>query len=126
MKPQSCGIPSDIAVDTASRPHYNAPARVGYRLTPFLAAEQGPAYAAYTSISILSACGDAVPAPSCPFLGEAATPQPPLISSPAGGATPSSALIPCLQCSCTLAPPASDAIATAAHACVQGHAPVPC
>ena len=105
----SC-IASDSAVDTVSRPPYNAPARLGSWLTLSLVAEQEPTYAAHASRTILSASGAAVPPRSGPFCGEAATPQSPLISSPAGEASPAFALILCLQRSYLLAQPASDAI----------------
>ena len=124
--PERCRPSSDNAVDTTCRPHYNAPARLGYWLILSLVAEQGPTYAAHASLAIRSASAAAVPLCSRPFLREAATPQSYLISSPAGGASPASARILYLQRSCTLAPPASDAIVTAAHACVLDHASVPC
>src|SRR5712692_2320843 len=116
-KPALPGTSSAIAVDVACRSPYNAPARLGYWLTPSLVAEYEPAYAAHVYLPIFSASSAAMPPRSSPFRWEAATPQARLISSPAGGALPSSALLLCLQRSYLLAPPASDAIVTAAHVC---------
>jgi hypothetical protein len=65
---------SDVAVDTACRPHYNAPARLGYWLTLSLVAEYEPAFAAHISCAILSTSGEAVPLLSGPFREEAPTP----------------------------------------------------
>ena len=100
--PRSQAPASNIAVDVACRSPYNAPARLGYWLTLSLVAEYEPAYTAHVSLAILSTFSAVVPPLSGPFREEAATPQSRLISSPAGGASPSSALIPYSQRSCTL------------------------
>src|SRR5262245_6172068 len=95
--PRSQASASHIAVDAACRSHYNAPARLECWLIPSLVAEYELTYAAHISLAILSTSSTIVPPLSGPFRREAATPQSCLISSPAGGASPSSALIPSLS-----------------------------
>src|SRR6266545_4670230 len=88
---------SEIAVDTASRPHYNTPAYRRSRLRTSRLTDQGFAYAQRAGLLIRTASRDDVPPRSHPFFGEATTPDPPLISSPGGGASPYSTLMPGLQ-----------------------------
>src|SRR6266511_3953825 len=91
------GHPSEIAVDTASRPHYNTPAYRRSRLCTFRLTDQGFAHEQRAGLLIRTASRDDLPPRSHPFCGEATTPDPRLISSPGGGASPYSTLMPGLQ-----------------------------
>jgi hypothetical protein len=115
--------PCEIAVDTASGPHYNTAAYLWYRLCMSRLTDQGLAYEQRLGLLIRTACRDDVPPSSHPFSGEATAPDPRLISS-LEGVSPQSILCPCLERSYVLAKPTMDAIATAAHASVKGNAHV--
>jgi hypothetical protein len=108
----------------ASRSHYNTPAYRRSRLRASRLTDQGFAYEERACFLILNPSRDDVPPSLHPFLGEATTPDPRLISSPGGGVSPYSTLIPCFQRSALLAKPASAALATATHASVTGDAQV--
>jgi hypothetical protein len=118
---ESSGTSSEISIDMVSRLHYNTPAYRRYQLLTSRVADRGLTYERRTCFLILSSSRDHVSPSLPPFFGEAATPHPRLISSPGGEAFPYSTLILCLQHSGVLAKPASDAIATAAHASVKGY-----
>src|SRR5262249_42733413 len=97
IAPSAAGPASGSTIDRVFRPHYNTPTRLGYGLTKSGAVEQDPAYAAYAFSAIRSASRAAMRPCSRAFLEEAATPQPWLVSSPAGGASPASIPLLCLQ-----------------------------
>jgi hypothetical protein len=118
--------PCEMAVDTASGPHYNTAAYLWYRLRMSRLTDQGLAYEQRAGLLIRTACRDDVPPSSHPFSGEATAPDPRLISSPGGGVSPQSIRCPCLERSDVLAKPTRDAIATAAHASVKGDAHAMC
>jgi hypothetical protein len=117
---ESPKISSEIAVDTPSRPHYNTPAYPRYRLLTSRLTDQGLAYEERACFLILPTSHDDMLPSSHPFFGETATPDPQVSSSPGGGASPQSTLMPCFQRSAILAELACDASATATHASVKG------